>query len=218
MWELDHKEGWALKNWYFWTVVLETLESPLDCKIKPAHPKGNQSWIFIGWSGAEAEAPILCPHDVKSWLTGKDPEAGKDWEQEEKGGDRGWDGWMASLTQWARVWVNSGSWWWTGRPGVLYFMESQRIRHDWATELNCSVCVWESERQRKLAFSVMSWGITVKGWYWEGAMVYPTLGILKGVSSSFTVVSFTVFFFFFFHCFLTWTMKRTWNCYVFLVI
>ena len=87
MWELGHKEGWALKNWCFWTVVLEkTLESPLDCKeINPVHPKGNQSWIFIGRTDAKAEAPILWSPDAKSWLIGKDPDAGKDWEQEEKG-------------------------------------------------------------------------------------------------------------------------------------
>ena len=87
MWELDHKEGWAWKNWHFWTVVLEkTLESPLDCKeIKPVHPKGNQSTIFIGRTDAETEAPILWPPDVKSQLIGKDPDAGKDWGQEEKG-------------------------------------------------------------------------------------------------------------------------------------
>ena len=87
MWELDHKEGWALKNWCFWTVVLETmLESPLDCKeIKPVSCKGNQSWIFIGRTVAEAEAPILWPPDVKRQLIGKDPDAGKDWKQEEKG-------------------------------------------------------------------------------------------------------------------------------------
>ena len=81
MWELDHKESWVLKNWCFWTVVLEkTLESPLDCKeIKPVNPKGNQSWIFVRRTDAEAEAPILCPPDAKNWLIGKDPDAGKDW-------------------------------------------------------------------------------------------------------------------------------------------
>ena len=84
MWELDHKEGWALKNWCFWTVVLEkTLESPLDCKeIKPVNSKGNQYWIFIGGTNAEAEAPILWPPDPKRLLIGKDPDAGKDWRQE----------------------------------------------------------------------------------------------------------------------------------------
>ena len=81
MWELDHKESWVLKNWCFWTVVLEKIpESPLNCKIKPVNPKGNQSWIFIGRT--DAEAPILWPPDVKNWLIGKDPDAGKDWRQE----------------------------------------------------------------------------------------------------------------------------------------
>ena len=85
--ELDCEESWALKNWCFWTVVLETtLESPLDCKdIQPVHPKGDQSWVFTGRTDAEAETPILWPPDVKSWLIGKDPDAGKDWRQEKKG-------------------------------------------------------------------------------------------------------------------------------------
>ena len=113
------KESWVPKNWCFWTVVLEkTLESPLDCKeIQPGLPKGDQSWVFIGRTDAEAETPVLWPPDVKSWLIGKDPDAGKDWRQEERG-RRGWDGWMASLTWWTWVCVDSGSWWWTGRPGV----------------------------------------------------------------------------------------------------
>ena len=87
MWELDCEESWAPKNWCIWTVVLEkTLESPLDCKeIHPVHPKGDQSWIFIGRTDVEAEAPILWPPDVKNWLIWKDPDAGKDWRQEEKG-------------------------------------------------------------------------------------------------------------------------------------
>ena len=87
IWKLDHKESWAPKNWCFWTVVLEkTLESPLDCKeIQPVHSKGDQCWVFIGRIDAEAEAPILWPPDVKTWLIGKDLDAGKDWEQEEKG-------------------------------------------------------------------------------------------------------------------------------------
>ena len=87
MWELDYKERWAPKNWCFWTVVLEkTLESPLDCKkIQAVHPKGDQSWIFTGRTDVEAETPILWPPDVKNWLIGKDPDAGKDWRQEEKG-------------------------------------------------------------------------------------------------------------------------------------
>ena len=86
MWELDYKESWAPKNWCFWTVMLEkTLESPLDCKeIKPLHPQGNQTWIFIGRTDAEAEAPVLWPPDTKSQLIGKDPDAAKDWRQKEK--------------------------------------------------------------------------------------------------------------------------------------
>ena len=87
MWELDYKESWVPKNWCFWTMVLEkTLESPLDCKeIKLVNTKGDQSWTFIGRTDAEAEAPILRPPDMKIWLIGKDPGAGKDWRQEEKG-------------------------------------------------------------------------------------------------------------------------------------
>ena len=87
MWELDCEESWAPKNWCFWTVVLEkTLESPLDCReVQPVHPKGDQSWVFIGRTDAEAETPILWPPHEKSWLIGKDPDAGRDWGQEEKG-------------------------------------------------------------------------------------------------------------------------------------
>ena len=87
MWELDHKESWVPKNWYFWTVVLEkTLESPLDCRdIKPVSPEGSQSWIFIERTDAEAETPVLWPPEVTNWLVGKDPDAGKDWRKEEKG-------------------------------------------------------------------------------------------------------------------------------------
>ena len=87
MWELYYKESWVLKNWCFWTVVLEkTLESPLDCKeIQPVHPRGDQSWVFIGRTDIEAETPILWLPDAKNWLIGKDSDAGKDWGQEEKG-------------------------------------------------------------------------------------------------------------------------------------
>ena len=87
MWELDCEESWALKNWCFWTVVLEkTLGSPLDCnEVQLVHPKGDQSWVFIGRTDAKAETPVLWPPHAKSWLTGKDPDAGRDWGQEEKG-------------------------------------------------------------------------------------------------------------------------------------
>ena len=133
MWELDYKESWVLKDWCFWTVVLEkTLESPLDCKeIQPVHPKGNQSWIFIGRTDAAAEATVLWPPDVKSWLIREDPDFGKDWRQEEKG-MTGWDGWMASLTQWTWVWASSRRWTW--KPGVLQSMGLQRVGHDWTTK------------------------------------------------------------------------------------
>ena len=100
MWELDYKKSWVLKNWCFWTVVLEkTLESPLDCKeIQPVHPKGDQSWIFIGRTDAEAETPILWPPDEKNWLIWRDPDAGEDWGWEEKGTTEdemvGWYHWL----------------------------------------------------------------------------------------------------------------------------
>ena len=133
MWELDHNEGRVLKDWCLRTLVLEkTLESPLDSKeIKPVNPEGNQPWIFIGRTDAEAEAPVLWPLDGKSQLIGKDPDAGKDWMQEEK---RAWDGWMASLMEWPWTWANSGRWWGTGRPGVLQTTGSQKGRHGLATE------------------------------------------------------------------------------------
>ena len=136
MWELDHKEGWALKNWCFWTVVLEkTLESPLDCKkIKPVNPEGNQSWIFIAGTDAEAEAPILWPPDAKNWLIWKDPDAGKDWRQGKKGTTEDKKGWMASPTQWTWVWASSRSWWRMGKPGMLQSIGLQRVGHAWAME------------------------------------------------------------------------------------
>ena len=135
IWELDHKESCTPKNWCFWTVVLEkTLESPLDYKeIKPVNPKRNQSWIFIRRTDVEAETPILWPPDANNWLIRKDPDAGKDWKQEEKAGR---DGWMASPKRWTWVWARSGSWWWTGNPGVLQSMGSQRVGQGWVTELN----------------------------------------------------------------------------------
>ena len=124
--ELDYKESWVPKNWWFWTEVLEkTLESPLDSKeIQPVHPKGNQFWIFIGRTNTKAETPIPWPPAAKNWLW-KIPWCWERFEGGRRGVNRGWDGWMASPTQWTWVWVNSGSWWWTGRPGVLQSMASQ---------------------------------------------------------------------------------------------
>ena len=137
--ELDHQEGWAPKNWCFWTVVLEkTLESPLDCKeiqsiLKETSPgcslEGLMLKLKLQYFG---HLMGRLTHLKRLWC----------WERLRTGGegaDRGWDGWMASPTQWTWVWVDSGSWWWTGRSGVLRFMGLQRVGHDWAIELNWSI-------------------------------------------------------------------------------
>ena len=145
MWELDYKENWTPMNECFWTVVLgKTLESPLDCKeIQPVHSKGNQSWVFIGRTDAEAMKLQYFGHLMwrteslaKTLMLGKIEGSGE-------GDDRGWDGWMASLTQWTRVWASSGNWWRTGKPGVLQSMGSwsQTWLSDW-TELNRHVVVF----------------------------------------------------------------------------
>jgi len=145
--ESDYKESWALKNWCFWTVVLEkTLESPWDCKeIKPINPKGNQSWILIGRTDAEAETPILrsdawCKeqtHSKRPWCWER-LKAGREGDE---GDDRGWDGWMASQTQWTWVWASSGSW----RATVHGVTKSQTWLSDW-TELNR----WAYPQNRKV--------------------------------------------------------------------
>ena len=129
MWELDYKENWEPQNWYFWIVVLEkTLESPLDCKeIQPVHPKGNQYWIFIVRTDAEAEAPTLWPPDVKNWLTGKDPDAWKDWRQEEKGMTE--DEMDISLSKFWELVLGKEAW-----HAVVHGV-TKNI--DWATDLKC---------------------------------------------------------------------------------
>ena len=134
-WTVKKAECWRIDAFELW--CWRRFESPLDCKeIQPVRSKGDQSWVFFGRNDAKAEAPVLWPPHVKSWLIGKDSDAGRDWGQEEKGmTEDEIDGWMASQTQWMWVWVNSGSWWWTGRPGMLRFMGSQRIGHNWATDL-----------------------------------------------------------------------------------
>ena len=134
---LDYKESWVLKNLCFWTVVLEkTLECPLDCKeIKPVGPKGYQSWVSTGRIDVEAEIPILWSPDVNSWLTGKNPDAGKDWKWEEKGMTE--DEMVGCITDSVDMTLSKlGSWWWTGKHGVLQSMGSQTAGHNWVTELN----------------------------------------------------------------------------------
>ena len=136
--ELDCEESWVPNNWCFWTVVLEkTLESPLDCKeIQPVHPKGSQSWIFIGRTDAKAESLILWPPDANNWLIGNDPDAGKDWRREDKVTTEdemvGWHHWLDRHDFEQALGVGEGQ----GRPGVLQSMGLQRVAHDWVTELN----------------------------------------------------------------------------------
>ena len=118
-------------------VLEKTVESPLDCKeIQPVHPKGNQSWLFIGRTDVEAENSNTLATWCKELTHLKKPWCCERLKAGGEGDDRGWDGWMASPTQWTGVWVSSGSWWWTGRPGVLHSTGSQRVRQDWPTELN----------------------------------------------------------------------------------
>ena len=137
MWDLNYKESWALKNWCFWTAVLEkTLESPLDCKeIQQSILKEISPGISLEGMMLKLKLQYLghlmrrIDSLEKTLMLAKLKAGGEE-------DDRGWDGWMTSPTQWTRVWVDSRSWWWTGRLGVLLFMESQRVGHDWVTELN----------------------------------------------------------------------------------
>ena len=118
-WTIKTAEHWRIDAFELWC-WRRLLKSPLDCKkIQPVHPKGDQSWVFIGMTDVEAETPILWPPDAKKWLVWKDPERLKAGGE---GDNRGWDGWMASPTQWTWVWINPGSWWWTGKPGVQQSM------------------------------------------------------------------------------------------------
>ena len=127
-WTIKKAECWRIHAFEF--LLEKTPESPLECKdIKPVNPKGNQSWILIGRTDAEAKTPIPGPPDAKNWLIGIALNAGKDWRGD--GDDRGWDGWMASPTRWTWVWAGSRSWWWTGRPLMLQSMVLQRVGHDW---------------------------------------------------------------------------------------
>ena len=149
MWELEYKESWAPKNWYFWTVVLEkTLESPLGSKeTNPVHPKRNQSWILIGRTDAEAKTPILWPPDVKNWLIWTDPDSGKDWRREEKGTTKdemiGWHHWLDGNE--FELWELVMNWeaWHSAVQGL------QRVRHDWVTELYWT---WFGKTRIKVGF------------------------------------------------------------------
>ena len=136
--ELDHKGVWVPKKWCFQIVMLEnTLESPWDCKIKPDNPKGNQPWLLIGRTVDEAEVPVLWPPDTKSQLIGKDPDAGKDWRQKEKEGNRGWcilcHVSIASCTPWKWIWANARRWWGQRSPACRS-PGSQNVRDDLTTE------------------------------------------------------------------------------------
>ena len=153
MWELDYKESWAPKNWCFWTVVLEkTLESWLDCKeIQPVYPQ-DQSWVFLGRTDVEAETLATWCKELTHW---KRPWCWESLKEGREGNDRGWDGWMALPTQWTWVWVSSGNWWWTGRPGMLQSMASQSWTQlsDWS-ELN-----WFPLLLFPLAFNEFPWAL-----------------------------------------------------------
>ena len=141
-------ESWTIKNAECWRIDAfelwcwrRLLRVPWTARRsnQSIKPKRNQSWISIGRTDAEAETPILWPSDAKNWLTGKD----WCWERLKAGGerdDKGWDGWRASPTQWTWVQASSGSWWWTGKPGVLQSMGSQRVGHNWATSLSQQPC------------------------------------------------------------------------------
>ena len=161
MWKLDHKEGQTVKIGYFWTVMLEkTPVSPLDSKeVKPVNPKGNQSWIFLGRTDADPEAPVLWPPDVKSQFIGKDADAGKI-EGRRRRGNRGWDDWMVSLTQLSWVWANFRRWWRTGKPACCspwdhkVFDMTERPNNDNKQNegyrqhdhgIRCRKCFWQIE-------------------------------------------------------------------------
>ena len=160
MWELDYKESWALRNWSFWTVVLEkTLESPMDCKeIQPVHSKGDQSWVFFGTNDAKAETPILWPPHVKSWLIGKDSDAERDWGQEEKGTTED------EMAGWLH-WLDGHEFEWTpgvddGQGGLVccssWGRKESDTTEDWATELNWtdaakSVLICSSSNRKLIA-------------------------------------------------------------------
>ena len=164
MWELDYRESWALKNWCFWTVVLEkTLESPLNCKeIQPVHSKGDQSWLFTGRTDAEAETPVLWPPHAKSWLIGKDPDAGKDWGQEEKGmTENEMVGWHHQL--------NGDGFGWT--PGVGDGQGSLACCSSWGHK--------ESDMTEWLNWTELTLGIFIWNHQWIYLLLFPSCYYIK---------------------------------------
>ena len=162
-WTVKKAECWGNDAFELWC-WRRLLKNPLDCKeIQPVHHKGNRSWMFIGRTDAEAETPILWPPGEKNSL-----EKTLVVERLKVGGegdDRGWDGWMASLTQWTWVWANSGSWWWTGRPGMLQSMGSQRVRQDWETELTDLLSLNSSHT---FSFSYFPYSVSERLCKWPG--------------------------------------------------
>ena len=147
-------ESWIVKKAEHWRIDAFELWSWRRLLRVPWTAR-RSVWMFIGRTDAEAETPVLWPPYVKSWLIVKDPDAGRDWGRRRRD-DRGWDGWMASPTRWTWVWINSGSWWWTGRPGMLWFMGSQRVGHDWATDLNWLYTHACNQGESKLNFDLDS--------------------------------------------------------------
>ena len=169
-------------------VLEKTLESPLDCKeINLVNPNGNQSWIFLGRTDAEAEAQLFWPPNGKNWLIRKDPDAGKDWRWEEKEmTEDEMVGWHHQLD--GRKRANSGSWWWTGRPGILQSIRSQRVRHDWVTELN-----WTELMRWELPLCHLSEQFTTntRQFYFSKSRIGKHLGKLKSETSSDPGLKFT---------------------------
>ena len=166
MWELDYKESWVLKNWCFWTLVLEkTLESPLDCmEIKLVNCKWNQSWIFIGRMMLKLKLQSLATwcEELTHW---KRPRCWARLRAGGEGDDRGWDGWIASLTQWTWAWASSGSWWWTGKPGVLQSMGHKEL--DTTERLNwiwLKISIYWNTWLWKLSFNYNSENLVVLSW------------------------------------------------------
>ena len=166
--ELECKESWVLKNWCFWTVVLKTLESPLDSKeIQPVYSKGNQSWYSLERLRLKPKCQyfgrLMRRTDSleKTLMLGKIEGGGE-------GDDRGWDGWMASPMRWIWIYVDSRSWWWTGRPGMLQSLWSQRVGHDWVTELNWYLCLDDAHMGNDFVgkWLLMTWVFIADGTSW----------------------------------------------------